>query len=238
MKKINKIEFIAVGEYTNQVGLKPTPASDFIPDWYKKMSVLPEGYKKIDLDPKISVTGKRCFPILDSLQAGYIIPMWSDVLVSYKEGMEYPVLKWQTTESPIDTWNLPQSNGIEVPNGYEDMAFKFIHNWIIKTPPGYSCLFIHPVGYNNLPFKTVGGIVDTDKLETLINPPFWMKKGWEGIIEKGTPMVQVIPFKRDDWESSYSTITPERHMMDHDRTIGSKIISAYGKYLREKKSYF
>jgi hypothetical protein len=34
-----------------------------------------------------------------------------------------------------------------------------------------------------------------------IHFPFLLKKGFEGIIPAGTPLAQIIPFKRDNWVS-------------------------------------
>ena len=50
-------------------------------------------------------------------------------------------------------------------------------------------------------FTILEGIVDTDKYWNPVFFPFVMKdKTWEGRIPKGTPMCQVIPFKRDEWK--------------------------------------
>jgi hypothetical protein len=87
--------------------------------------------------------------------------------------------------------------------------------WSIKTPNGYSSLFTHPINRIDLPFYTLGGIVDTDKWGEAGNHPFVFKNGWEGIIPKGTPYAQIIPFKRDNWES---IIKPELHGY-HEKNI-------------------
>ena len=43
--------------------------------------------------------------------------------------------------------------------------------------------------------------MDTDRWGDAGNHPFLIKEGWEGIIEKGTPIIQIIPFKRENWQS-------------------------------------
>ncbi len=36
--------------------------------------------------------------------------------------------------------------------------------------------------------------------------PFFINQSFFGTIPKGTPIVQMIPFKRDNWESEYNII--------------------------------
>jgi hypothetical protein len=43
--------------------------------------------------------------------------------------------------------------------------------------------------------------MDTDGWGDAGNHPF-MKKNWSGVIPAGTPVIQIIPFKRDDWDSN------------------------------------
>jgi hypothetical protein len=109
-------------------------------------------------------------------------------------------------------------------------------NWTIKTPPGYSCLVTHPFGYNNLPFHSFSGIVDSDRFHADINTPFTLKKNFSGVIPKGTPMMQIIPFKRENWESKILKGTPFE--VEKNYTIlMTKFHSGYKKFFRDKKTY-
>jgi len=63
---------------------------------------------------------------------------------------------------------------------------------------------------------TVSGIIDNDKVNLPGSMPFFLKEGWTGVIPKGTPYAQLIPFKREDWESEiiiedYNTIFKKNH---------------------------
>jgi hypothetical protein len=51
----------------------------------------------------------------------------------------------------------------------------------------------------DLPFISVNGVVDTDKYNLNVQFPFFIKDNFTGIIEKGTPIVQIIPIKRESW---------------------------------------
>jgi hypothetical protein len=69
----------------------------------------------------------------------------------------------------------------------------------VATPKGWSCLFVPPLNRPNPLFEVLSGVVDTDTYQSLIHFPF-IPTGPDGVhvIEKGTPLVQVIPFSRED----------------------------------------
>jgi hypothetical protein len=85
-------------------------------------------------------------------------------------------------------------------------------------------MFIHPTYRPDLPFYILPAIVDTDKHPLIINFPFFIKEGFTGVIEFGTPMVQAIPFKRDNWESktSFSNISQEELFQGAKRKLGNR----------------
>jgi hypothetical protein len=233
MKKSLKIKFIAPDPHVIEVREKPRPASEFIPDWWKKMSPYADG-NKFTLNPQPNTTAKKCFPLLDGITAGYIATLWADLLVTQtKEG---PYVKWGTHVDVLEAWPRSQSFSYEIPEGFSETVFKYYHGWIIETPKDYSCLITHPIGYPNLPIKTITGIIDTDSLKTFANSPFVIKEGFEGIIEKGTPMFQIIPFKRDSWEAEYELMKTETNFHNNEK-LHSRIVSSYGRFLRKPKEF-
>ena len=228
------IRFEAQSDHVWEVRQRPIPASKAIPQWYKDMPPYSTG-TKFNLDPFPNVTVKKCFPILDILTSGYVVPLWSDVQVITKpNGLQN--VKWVTTSPVFDMWSPKQVSSFELPDSFGPSVFKYLHGWTIKTPPGYSCLITHPFGYNNLPFRALSGIVDTDNLDTEINTPIVFKKDFDGIIEKDTPMFQIIPFKRDDWESEFVLAGEEKHFLRSEKLF-TNIISSYGRNLRKLKTY-
>ena len=148
----------------------------------------------------------------------------------------FPQIQWTTSENVLEMWPEEQVSGFEIPEGYDRFVYKYIHGWTIKTPPGWSCLIAHPFGYSNIPIKTIPGIVDTDVLETEINTPFFIKKDFEGIIEKGTPMFQIIPIKRDNWESEFTLERLNQQFFNVEK-LKTKIVSSYSRHIRVPKSY-
>jgi len=64
--------------------------------------------------------------------------------------------------------------------------------------------------HRDSPFQIFTGVVDTDAYDQAVNFPFGLKDPeFEGLIPAGTPIAQVIPFKRTSWKSEYIETTPE-----------------------------
>lgn len=228
-----KITFSAIDDHTWEVKEKPRPASEFMPDWWKQMA--PFSGEKFDLNPYPNVTAKKCFPLLDGITAGYIVPLWADIFVT-RNSDGTPFVKWAVATPVLDAWNHDASAGYEIPDGFSKTVFKNLHHWIIKTPKNYSCLITHPIGFPNLPFRTLTGVVDTDKLKTDANAPLVIKDEFEGIIPRGTPMFQVIPFCRENWNASYEKEKTNEYFFNVEK-LASRVLSSYGRELRVKKEY-
>jgi hypothetical protein len=238
MKKENIITFKSTSEDIVNFIDPPVPAKTLIPDWWKSLNPLTdsEGLENTPLGQRPAA--KRCFPMLDSLTSGYILKLPADMRVKYLHGSDEPTIGWSMEQFQlIDIWQKEVTHGFEIPDGYNSQVFKFAAPWIIKTPPGWSCLFMHPNGYNNLPFKSLSGIVDTDILLTDINQPFVLKQGWEGTIEAGTPIAQIIPIKRESWKSEIVTGTALEHLNNQRKTISKSLSGYYGKFMHQKKTY-
>ena len=237
-KTTNEIEFIALDKYAFEVCPKPFPASQGLPQWWKDAS--PYIKTKNNLDGKkiilengyTSPSFKKCTPMLDLLTSGYIVPLWSDVQIQIKDGM--PEIHWRVSRH---VFNLHSTQEVEIPNGYQKTQFKFLNQWIPKLPKGYSALIIACPGYPNTPFRAMQAIIDYDKATTTLYPPMFLKEGFEGIVEKGTPMFQIIPFKRNDWESKFSFLEDGAQERNTDRDVRATMVNNYVKNFWEKKQY-
>jgi hypothetical protein len=78
----------------------------------------------------------------------------------------------------------------------------------VQTPPGYSCLVVQPYYLFQNEFSIMPAIIDTDKFNQKIPVVGYLT----GVSDEvrffcGDPLVQVIPFKRDNWESEFTTDT-------------------------------
>jgi hypothetical protein len=173
-------------------------------------------------------------PVFDSITAGYMLYTPCDVIVSTVEGMPY--FDWQSTYEiisfhiPEQTGNHPKINTRNTP--------KWKNFWSIKTPKGYSCLFTAPMHGDESPFTVLPGIVDTDTFIAPVNLPFTLKDpNFNGYIPKGTPMCQVIPFKRDEWEMRIGSVEESGEAMNQNWKVAKLDIFKYRMSWWNRKSF-
>ena len=198
-KKIIKFNVIDEVDYANI----PMPAKKYIPKWYRDLKpsseILDEKIDGILASTIKNRTAKKCVPFMDTFTSGYIFETWCDMEVIEENGNFS--LKWVEGDwIPIE--ERPQVDNLQVPEGYYQRIVSLKLPIFIKTPPGYSVLISQPHNRYDLPFLTLSGIVDTDIYPLFPgNTPLFIKKGSTGVIPKGTPIMQIIPFKRDNWKS-------------------------------------
>jgi hypothetical protein len=236
------INFKARSKDEFEIQTRPYPAVKSIPKWFKDQDPYEEHpFEKFLDDGKVHVrsrqanaTFKKCVPLLDGMSAGYIIPLWTDVEIV--EG-EIPNIFWKT-QHDVFMPHGRNTQSIETPLGYNKQVFKYLNCWIPQTPKGYSCLVVSPLGYNELPFKSVPAIVDSDKSTLELVFPVWVKDNFSGIVEKGTPIVQIIPFKRDDWDSTFDYYeNGEYYNVVEEKNFNSTIVGHYVKNIWSKKKF-
>jgi hypothetical protein len=200
-----KIIFQPVSHEASILAKYPVSASSKVPDWFKKIPLYINGEKSLSLDKETTnSTVKSCTPFLDALTFGYQFILNDDVLVTYKDGL--PHLNWRTNREMVSSHDSSQHINLPVPTGYSTQIFKWENDIKIKTPKDYSLLCTNPLNRFDLPFQCISGIVDSDKYPLPIRFPFFIKDGWEGVIESGTPIIQLIPIKRDNWKSEIKKI--------------------------------
>jgi hypothetical protein len=210
-----KIKFSLTDPMMKEAAIKPEPAQKNLPEWYKSMDTYIGG----KFDP-LGATMKKCVPVLDSLSTGYVIKTWTYILIKRDEKGGVDV-SWSldTYAKAVEGHSPEQAVGYPVPFGYDDTVLKFINPWRIKTPEGYSTMFLQPPHREDLPFKIIPGFVDTDTFPLVINFPFHLKKDFVGIIPYGTPICHVIPFKRDSFIAEYS--------VDEDRDFQQTMLNKH-----------
>lgn len=211
---------------------KPQPASKFIPEWYKNMESYISGEKKPDGQGGTSSTIKRCMPVFDAINAGYIIVSPADIYVSIKEGMQF--FEWAS----LDLIKFhPIEQAPTHPNRKPHAYPKWTNPWAIKTPKGYSTMFVQPMHRDSV-FTILPGIVDTDEYYAPVNFPFVINDPeFEGLIPKGTPIAQVIPFKRDSWKIEYGQ---EKDLIEQGKIstkLQTKFFDRYKTMFRQNKEY-
>ena len=230
-----KIKFTNVEKVSD--AYLPKPSSDFIPSWYKDTkSYYPHGIKEVN-DGKPNFTIKKCMPVFDALTAGYIITTYTDVWVTHgpKEGT---IFNWSSFK-PIQFHPNFQADKHPLSKEVNGESFpKWINAWGIETPKGYSCLFINPMHNPNGIFTILEGIVDTDQYTAAVSFPFVMNDiHFEGLIPAGTPIAQVIPFKRESWKMEFGNEKDIEKQQKLSEKMISRFFDKYKTFAWIKKEY-
>jgi hypothetical protein len=193
------IEFLSTEQHID-VLTHPLPANRNIPEWYK--AIQPFTPEARDHKGCKAMTAKKCIPMLDMMTHGFIIPLAGDIHIRTNEDASLIDI----TENPyikLTEEHNERQVGPKFPFKGKHII-KFINHFVIKTPPGWSCMFIPPVNHLETRFLPLGAIVDTDKYHREINfPSVWLESNYDDILPAGTPIVQCIPFKRDSTIKDY-----------------------------------
>jgi hypothetical protein len=201
-------------------------------------------------------------PFLDSLTVGYLLKMPQDFYVRHNVNNEnekgekfkdsfqtfglYDVqqslhAKYLNLNSGLDIHPIKQLEGSPFIDKNKNLPFyKILNPWKIKTPKGYSCLFVSPLNNSDDRFSIIPGIVDTDTFPNEINFPIVINGDkypvLETIIKKGTPYVQIIPFKRDNWKMIVRQ-RKQKEIQNSRLFYGLKLLNAYKETFWKKKSW-
>jgi len=240
--EIMKIQFEAFDKETELLFDPPKPAVQSLPEWYKNMPTRLDNEKSDGLSKDgvavSNLTLKGCSPFLDALGTGYIFELPFDLEFRHDKDRGINV-RWATNVNFVGTHGPDQAPGIPVPFDGESGLLKWRPGWRVITPEGYSCLFTHPLNRHDLPFRTFSGVVDTDMYKLGVEFPFQLLSSIKQdvfILEKGTPICQVLPFKRDDWDSSVSEFNEEENKKQ-GFLLKSKLVRSYKQQFWQKKVY-
>lgn len=170
---------------------EPVPAKSVMPDWFRRLPAVDQ--TKVS-PTNNGLTVKRCMPFLDAMTTGFILPLAATVRLEITDEGRTVNAGWEFDKPMVSPHGPYQVTG----NPREPRPPCKFHNfWTIETAPGWSCLFVPVLNRPNGVFEPVAGIVDTDTYRAEIHFPFFATAP-DGIytVEKGTPLVQVIPFLR------------------------------------------
>jgi len=202
---MNKIEFNCSDPHVLKY-FPIIPAKDCLPEWYSNLKAN---------EPNIS----KCMPVRDMITAGYIIPNAYEQVIGYdinqnnEEEVDriYPVENLGEFYTSLNVMSAPNTVHthsqcpVEI-KGKKKTYFKINLPWQIKTPKGYSCLFFQPFYQFQDDISVMPGIIDTDEFDlNQVNFPCYLTNE-EAHLIPGRPLVQFIPFKRDNWQHTLNLI--------------------------------
>ena len=243
----NIIEFSSHEEYVDNGEDLPTPIKVHIPEWYKKLQHNVDNH-----------TVKGCMPFLDTLTTGYSLKIPQDISITHNvlNDQNKPDSFYRVGDISDDYFykkfmnfnpRSPRFHPKEQMEGSphleknKDLPIYKIHNpWLIKTPPGYSCLFLPPMNNTDDRFSIIPGIVDTDDFPIEVNFPYLINGDkyptLKTLLKKGTPYVQVIPFKRESWKMKITKKSSDE-IGKHKAFFWFKILHRYKEKFWKKKSW-
>jgi len=205
----------------------PVPAKAVLPDWFRRLpAVDPAAVGARDS----GLTIKRCMPFFDAMATGWLLPLAATVRLEIRDGGKSVAAGWDF-DRPMASHHAEHqvAGNPQLPRPPR----KFHNFWSIRTAPGWSCLFVPPLNRPNAVFEAVAGIVDTDTYSAHIHFPFFAT-GPDGVhvIEKGTPIVQVIPFRRAEAGIAAEIGVERRREADERGKVFRNTLAGGGWYRR------
>lgn len=233
MKKLSKKNILRYKSPHEESPDTISTLSMHLPQWYKKIPQWKDN--NIQVFPKGTKTVKRCAPYLDSLLTGYALTLPGDVLVDTSSDL---VFSWATSY-PLTTYRSDNVNkDLPVPFGCSSEEYTWVFPVSLKIPKNYSAIITHPFNRYDLPFMTVTGIVDGEfTLASGNNLPFYIKENFKGVIPKGTPIAQVIPFKREPWKLKEDDEIIKEGILNVKKSNASSFTGWYKARIWQKKTY-
>ena len=216
----------------------PVPASHLVPEWYKNAETYMNGKKEPNGNGSTQATIKKCMPVFDAISNGYLILLPADVYVRQVEnvdGNKAPYYEW----SNFDLINFhPVEQAPTHPHKNNHTVYpKFNNPWGIKTPKGYSILFIQPM-HRDSAFSILPGVVDTDTYHNPVNFPFVLNDiTYEGLIPAGTPIAQIVLFKREAWKLKLGGEKDIKIINQQSTLLRTRFFDGYKTFFRQTKQY-
>jgi len=240
-QKNKKIVFTSLFPKMIDVFPKPEPSIKNLPNWFKKQNSYVANNSDV-INGSQMITVKKCTAFFDVISSGYVLKCPFDLYIDTTgnepiydipttlKGLKFPMIgshsNIQISEYPIDL------------EKYQPDLLRINMIWLIQTPKGYSSLIIDTQHSDRLPIKAISAVIDTDTFYTDGLFSFIVEKNYKGIIKKGTPLVQVIPIKRNSWQSEIindnNILDKLRYQRYVIRTVFSK---GYKKYFWHRKEY-
>jgi hypothetical protein len=180
---------------------KPVPAEEVLPEWYKKLE-----------NDFVEKNVKSCRGVYDVMTMGYMFVWNIDVIISKDENGKLFITKARDAGQSDFHAHPHQQMGLYpdiLLSKQRDGIQKVMTNYRIRTPKGTSVLVTQPTFRPDLKTEVMPGIIDTGEFYTQFNVLFMIKdfpSNRSIRIPAGTPLAQVIPYKRTEWEIEYGPI--------------------------------
>lgn len=216
---------------------RPVPARTALPDWLRAMPAKAHS----EVHGREIRTVKQCPPFVDAMAYGVMILLPCDVAVEHGAfSWDWDIPEPATSghpRSPLSFHVAAQFAEAPFASGTQ-AAIKFNSFWTIELEHGWSLFATHPVNRDDLPFRTVSGLVDADRFhDGGINfPAIWTKPDFCGTLPRGTPVAQCFAVPRVAPELVFETFD-EAHRQAYTRTVAEVLAApnVYRKRFRARR---
>lgn len=218
----------------------PKSSQSLIPQWFKDIPMYAtskekESKLKLFKGFDTNMTVRKCVPFVDAMTLGYTIDTPCEVILEQTEDKGYHI-NWKLN-AEVFTLHSGNSMMIEPPYGYHNHVSKFNWGTIPITPKGYSTLVLPSFIEHDSPFKALPAIIDTDVSEFSFSLPVWVSNHHEGIIKMGTPIAQLLPFKRDNWKMETGYWKDGEYETLREISFARKVSNHYARLIHQKKTF-
>lgn len=212
--------------------VRPCPARGALPAWLKAMPATAFS----DLHGRDVRTVKQCPPFVDAMSHGFMMPLACDIriadgLIDWDWDLPQPSIH-NHPRAPVSFHSPAQTTGAPF-HGPDQIVLKFNSFWTIELPDGWSLFATHPVNRLELPFRTVTGLIDSDRFHDIgiFFPALWVEPGFSGVLPKGTPIAQCFPVRREAIDLVFAPMSAEE-ATSYD-AIGRAVLAEPGVYRRD-----
>jgi hypothetical protein len=190
-------------------------AVNFIPDWWKQIPSTYESTNKFGLKLK-QPTLKRCDGFLHLYRKGFIIPLWSDLIIETKETGQ-----WFYSWSDLNGNNIIDHEREQIGNSLPHMIhIKITSPWAIREKTGVEFHWTDPM-WNKLEklskISVLPGVVNFKYQNTNHINCFLPAENNRYEISNGQPMAHCIPLSDSDVEI-------KTHMVSNEEFINMRLL--------------
>jgi len=208
---------------------RPVPARGLLPDWLRAMPASAHS----DIHGRDIRTVKQCPPFVDAMAYGVMILLPCDVTIDHGAlSWAWDIPEPATSGHPRAplSFHVPAQLAATPFAGDGRAAIKFNSFWTIEVDPGWSLFATHPVNRDDLPFRTISGLVDADRFhDGGINfPALWTAPDFSGVLPKGTPVAQCFAVPRAAPDLVFESFDGG-HQAAYEKTV-AEVLAAPGVY--------
>lgn len=244
-----KIYFEKLHKEVCHFAKKPSPSINSLPEWWKNAPRFNENLTQHQIESGISTnnkaTIKMCPAVNDAFNFGYTLFFPADIIIDSRDESE---IIWKApalddsfyinddTKTFITSHSFEQLVGFHKDESFHKHSLRINPMFGIKTEPGYSVFITHPLNRTDLPFRVIDAVIDTDKYTSRFPYSVFFKKGFHGVLKAGTPFLQVVPFKREDFSSELIDMDVE-DAKRNSTMVKIFLINGYKKFMWSRKRF-